>query len=310
MHRVSCVSTHIGPRQSAVQTEVRTAPLTYLPSATAVGGRTCLRCGLVRRRSLQRLSTGAISVLCAIAWRVRACSAPLMSAHVGEALSFVRSKVRRSTHGGTLRTDHGHCVSTHTCGVRRCARAIHRLDRRLRRYRRTCNLRRGGRDAYGTCARQGVHAHSGCSRVSPVRPYAAESHPLSIAPCNAHGRCRQPEGANARGEASRSASATSWAVQRKAGPGYAAAVLSSALGASTTKVRAQAMGSERLSAPLDSGTCACSRRTPPRTSRRGAARAQRRYDGAAPGRCGDAARCRTDRTRTARAIPPLQRYGR
>jgi hypothetical protein len=101
-----------------------------------------------------------------------------------------------------------------------------------------------------------------------------------------------------------SASATSWAVQCSAALGCDAAVLRSAVGASTTKVRALAMRSERLSAPLDSRTCACSRRTPPRTSRRGAARAQRCYDKAAPGRG------RRGRTRTARAIPPLQRYGR
>jgi hypothetical protein len=74
-----------------------------------------------------------------------------------------------STHGGTLRTQQG-AVSTHTCSIQRCAHVIHRLDRRRRcRCRRTCSLRRRGRVA-GMCAREAVHPHPGCSRVSPVRP--------------------------------------------------------------------------------------------------------------------------------------------
>jgi hypothetical protein len=92
-------------------------------------------------------------------------------------------------------------------------------------------------------------------------------------------------------------------VQRCAALGYVAAVLRSAVGASTS-ARAWAMGSERLSTPL-LHACACSGRTPPRTSRRGAARAQRCCDRAAPGRCGDVAQRRTGRTRTARAKLPL-----
>ena len=128
--------------------------------------------------------TGANSVRCAIAWRVRVCGAPPMSARRRSAakcvgvLRVVLCVLARGT------------VSTHTCSMLRCARAIHRLDRRLRWCRRTCSLRRRGRDA-GRCARKAVHAHSGCSRVSPVRPHAAESHPSSITPCNEHGRCKQ-----------------------------------------------------------------------------------------------------------------------
>ncbi len=92
----------------------------YLPTCrNGPRGPTCLRCGLVRRQSLQRLWTGAISVRCAMAWRVRACSAPPMSAHVGEALSFVRSQMRPSTHGGTCQ---GYCEYSHLqyAAVRSC----------------------------------------------------------------------------------------------------------------------------------------------------------------------------------------------
>jgi hypothetical protein len=97
-------------------------------------------------------------------------------------------------------------------------------------------------------------------------------------------------------------------AQRSAALRSAFAALRSALGASAN-APAWAIGSERLSAPL-LHACACRRRTRSRTSRRGPARAQRCCDRAAPGRCGDVARRRTGRTRTARAIPPLQRYGR
>ncbi len=97
------------------------------------------------------------------------------------------------------------------------------------------------------CARQGVHAHCGCSRVSPVRPHAAESHPWSIAPGNEQGRCKQPQCARARAEARpiRKRHFLGSAVQCSAALSYAAAVLRSAAGASMTNVRAWAMRSER-----------------------------------------------------------------
>ena len=223
LHGLSCISTHIDPRQSAAQAAVGTAPLT-LPAATTSrdggrpvcaasssgadsgsGGPAPLVCaaapavgyseyspwgalrthqGTASTHTCGMRRTGANSVRCAIAWRVRVCGAPPMSARRRSAakcvgvLRVVLCVLARGT------------VSTHTCSMLRCARAIHRLDRRLRWCRRTCSLRRRGRDA-GRCARKAVHAHSGCSRVSPVRPHAAESHPSSITPCNEHGRCKQ-----------------------------------------------------------------------------------------------------------------------
>ena len=127
MHGLSCISTHINPRQSAAQTAVRMAPRIYLPqqphggrpvcaasssgvgcnggpvpvyaAAPAVGyseyspwGALRTHQGTVSTHTCGMRRTGAISVRCSIAWRVRACSAPPMSAHVGEALSFVRSQ--------------------------------------------------------------------------------------------------------------------------------------------------------------------------------------------------------------------------
>ncbi len=67
-------------------------------------------------------------------------------------------------------------VSTHTCGVRRCARVIHRLDlHRRRRCRRTCSLRRGGRERAGV--RTGSRARAPLVLSSVAGP-AARSAPV------------------------------------------------------------------------------------------------------------------------------------
>jgi hypothetical protein len=212
--------------------------------------------------------------------------------------------VLAGTHKGT--------VSTHTCSVQRCARIIHCLDRRrrLRWCRRTCNLRRGGRErgdvrtgrrACAPLVLSSVAAPAVGSGVAPVVDNTLQrARPMQTAiRCACKGRSEADPQAPLAVQCS--------ARQRRAVMRRCCAALQAR---ARPKFVPWAMGSERLSAPLDSGTCACSRCTPPRTSRRGAARAQRCCYGAAPGRCGDAARCRTDRTRTARAIPPLQRYGR
>jgi hypothetical protein len=75
-------------------------------------------------------------------------------------------------------------VGTHTCSMRRCARVIHRLDRRrrLRRCRRTCSgvflsthsgTLRTGRDSPGYCEYSHLQCTAVCSWHSPPRPSAA-----------------------------------------------------------------------------------------------------------------------------------------
>jgi hypothetical protein len=127
MHKLSCMATYtdlstythywFGRGKAQRKPQSGRPLLTYLPTYLPTyppqrpqQGPTCLRCELVRRRLFQR-QTGAMSVHCAMARRVRACSAPPMSAHVGEAQPFVRSKVRQSTHSGTRQ-------STHSCTLR------------------------------------------------------------------------------------------------------------------------------------------------------------------------------------------------
>ena len=71
---------------------------------------------------------------------VRSCDPPSWpSAAVAVALE----NLQWGTQSGALLVG---TVSTRTCSIRRCARVIHRLDRRLRWYRRTCTLRRGCRE--------------------------------------------------------------------------------------------------------------------------------------------------------------------
>jgi hypothetical protein len=63
------------------------------------GGRTCLRCELVRRRSLQRLWTGAISVRCGMARRFEVCIAfadgEYVSTHHGAESAEAQRLVRK-----------------------------------------------------------------------------------------------------------------------------------------------------------------------------------------------------------------------
>ena len=103
------------------------------------------------------------------------------------------AQVRVSTHGGTLRTRHGVlCVLTPAV----CGSVLVSFPAS------TVGGGCGGAGAPAICvgvavnarmcAREAVHTHPGRSRVSPVRPHAAESHPWSRAPGNAHGRCKRP----------------------------------------------------------------------------------------------------------------------
>ena len=100
-----------------------------------------------------------------VAWRGGICSAVIGSAaqrrHVRAAAEHTRvlCVLARGT------------VSTHTCSVQRCARVVHRIDRRRRRWRcrRACSLASGrprradvrtARRARA-CARGGLAAHAG-----------------------------------------------------------------------------------------------------------------------------------------------------
>ena len=174
------------PRRSAAQSAVRTAPRTYLP--TRRNGRTGADLSALRARpapiaaaALDRRHPCALRDFLARPSLQRTADERARRRSVG-----IRAQPSVGVLMVVLYILATGTVSTHTCGMRRCARVIHRLDRRRRR---TCSgvllsthggTLRTGRDSQGYCE----YSHLQCTAVCSYHSLPGPSASAAVVPAH------------------------------------------------------------------------------------------------------------------------------